>query len=620
MPGRTDRRLRLVALLVTMAIIASALSARLAYWQLGQGDELSRLAAAQLARPIGAEIRRGDITDRRGTLLATTAYRDRLVAYPDLLGRSARERVARRLAEILELPPDEAGRLVSTFERGVPYVVVARRLSERQSSDIRRLIAAGELAAIDLDPQATRFYPNPGGAPKTTLASQLIGFVTEDGLGRYGVEQRQQALLAGAPAEVAALDGSVPVGPIGATVALTIDARLQLRVEKEIYAAWVADRAQRVSAVVMDPHTGAILAWASVPGYDANAYAVTARKSPERFLDPIASQIYEPGSVMKMVTAAAALEGDVIELDGRVVDDRAIFFGGTRVRNADRRGMGAITFADAIAYSRNVATAKVAARLGEDTNDAAAALFDMWTRLGFGRRAGIDLANEAAGIAVSPSSRRWADVDLANRSFGQAVAVTPLQLAVAYSAMVNGGRLVAPHLTGAIDGEPTVPGEAQQVLAPELSEELRRLMVHVLSSVPVLADHTAIPGYVVGGKTGTAQFWDAARGGWATDAFNYTFCGFVGREQPDLVIVVRIHEAEPTVRRRSGAVLPEVQSFDLFRRIAQESITVLDLPPLEADAGVPAPIDGLPARDPDDALGLPGLPPDTDVPEPSSAP
>ena len=586
-------------LLVVMALISSALGARLAYWQLGQADELRRQAAAQLAQPVSAEVRRGDITDRRGTLIATTAYRDRLVAYPDLLGPSARERVARRLSDLLALPADETARLVASFERRAPYVVVARRLTEAQSSNARRLMAEGELPAVELEPVAVRFYPNQGGAPRTTLASQLIGFVTEDGLGRYGIEQQQHSVLAGTAPGIASLatDGVSPL-PTGADIELTVDASLQLRIEKELYAAWVADRALRVSALVMDPYTGAVLAWASVPGYDANAYSVTARRSPERFLDPIASQIYEPGSVMKMVTAAAALEAGVIELDGRVVDDRAIIFGGSRVRNADRKGMGPITFADAIAHSRNVATARVAARLGDDTTSAATALYDMWLRLGFGRRTGIDLAAEAAGIATSPQDRRWADIDLANRSFGQAVAVTPLQLAVAYSAMVNGGRLVEPHVTAAVNGAAVDVPEQQQVISAQLSEQLRRLMAHVLTSVPVLEEHTAIPGYVVGGKTGTAQFWDAASGGWATEAFNYTFCGFVGREEPDLIIVVRIHEAQPTVRTKRGSVLPEVQSFDLFRRVAQEAISVLDLPPLAPDQVPPGPIDALPTPTP----------------------
>jgi cell division protein FtsI/penicillin-binding protein 2 len=594
MLGRTDKRLRLVALLVVMVLVASALTVRLAYWQLSEGAQLRQMAESQVARPVSAELRRGDITDRSGTLLATTAYRDRLVAYPDLIAKDSREPIARQLAALAGLDGTDRAALLDSFERGVPYVTVSRRLTEAQSAEVRRQIADGDLFGVGLEPVAARFYPNPGGAPQTTLASQLLGFVTDDGQGRYGVEQHDQALLAGTPVDTASLDSlSQALGdsaPVGADLQLTIDASLQLRVEKELYATWVADQARRVSAVVMDPKTGAILAWASVPGYDANDYAEVARRSPERFVDPIASQIYEPGSVMKMLTAAAALEKGVITPESIVVDDKQLSFGRSRVRNADRKGMGPITFADAIALSRNVATAKVAMELADNTPDSAAVLYAMWNRLGLGRPAGVDLANEASGIAVNPQKQRWADIDLANRAFGQAVAVTPLQLAVAYSAMANGGLLVQPHVVASVNGAATTVAEPQQVISPALSEQLRALMIHVLTSVPVLHDHTAIPGYVVGGKTGTAQFWDSRHNAWATDAFNYTFCGFVGRETPDLIVVVRIHEAQPTVRRRGGAVLPEVQSFDLFRRIAQESIAVLDLPPLDNGGGEPGPV------------------------------
>jgi len=307
---------------------------------------------------------------------------------------------------------------------------------------------------------------------------------------------------------------------------------------------------------------------------------------------------------MKMLTAAAALEKGVITPQSIVVDDRSLAFGGSRVRNADRKGMGPISFADVLAYSRNVATAKVAMQLADNTPDAAAALYAMWTRFGFGRHTGVDLANEAGGIAVDPAARRWADIDLANRAFGQAVAVTPLQLAVAYSAMANGGLLVQPHVVAASGGDAPAVAEPQRVIDPALSQELRDLMIHVLTAPAVLNAHTRLPGYVVGGKTGTAQFWDSRQNAWATDAFNYTFCGFVGRTMPDLVIVVRIHEAQPTVRRSGGAVLPEVQSFDLFRRIAQESIAVLDLPPL----GAGEPIPGDPYASPAASSPLPGLP------------
>jgi cell division protein FtsI/penicillin-binding protein 2 len=587
MLGRTDRRLRHLALLVVLGLFATALSVRLVYWQVGQADDLRRRAAQQQDRPSLEFAQRGDITDRRGTLLATTAYRDLLAAYPDLLGADQRKPTARRLAELLGFDAQQTATLVETFERGVPYTIVARRLSGEQSRAVRDGLAAGELAALTLEPQPVRFYPNPGGASRTTLASQLLGFVTEDGRGSYGVEQYHQAALSGTSGNTASLDGVALPARAGASIQLTIDASLQLRVEKELYALWVADQAKRVSAVVLDPYTGAVLAWASVPGYDANAYGRTANSSPGLFADPLASAIYEPGSVMKMVTVAAALEAGVVSPETLVEDEGVLDFGAVEIRNADRKGMGQITVREVMAYSRNVATSKIAALLGESTDAAAAALYGMWQRLGLGRPTGVEVSNEAGGLVADPTSTTWRPVDLANRSFGQGVAVTPVQLAAAYAAMVNGGRLVRPYLVAAVDGRTTQPAAPTQVLEPELAETLRDLLVSNVTIVPEVARRTHIDGYVVGGKTGTAQYWDADLGGWARNSYNYTFSGFVGGDRPELVIVVRLHEVTPTVRHRRH-LIPQVESYDAFRRIAQGAIAVLDLAPLGNRPG-PAP-------------------------------
>jgi cell division protein FtsI/penicillin-binding protein 2 len=184
MLGRTDHRLRLIALLVAFAVFATALGARLSYWQLGEGPYLQRLAAAQLSQPTVEQAERGDITDRRGTLLATTAYRDLLAAHPDLIREDRRAEAAQGLAALLELGASETDELVAAFEGGVPYVVVSRRLSEMQSQEVRARLASGELAALTLEPLPVRLYPNEGGSPRTTLASQLLGFVTDNGAGQ----------------------------------------------------------------------------------------------------------------------------------------------------------------------------------------------------------------------------------------------------------------------------------------------------------------------------------------------------------------------------------------------------------------------------------------------------
>ncbi|CAN5629166.1 penicillin-binding protein 2 [soil metagenome] len=585
MLGRTDSRLRLVALLAALVVFAGALGLRLSYWQLSEATRLRELAAAQLVRPEVEEAQRGRITDRRGTMLAGTAYRDLLAAHPDLIRQDMRKVLALRLAGLLELGEDETAQLVGKFEDGVAYTVVARRLTEAQSQEVRAQLDTGDLAGLTLEPRPVRFYPNQGGSPSTTLASQLLGFVTEDGEGQYGIEQYHQAALAGRPGVTAALEGVDP--PVaGADLQLTIDASLQLRLEKELHAAWVANRASQVSAVVMDPTSGAILAWGSVPGYDANSYAAIARSQPDRFVDPLASQVYEPGSVMKMVTAAAALEQGVVTPQTVINDSRVLKFGDIGVRNSDRRGMGPMTFADVLAHSRNVATSKVAAMLGDTTDEAAAILYEMWQRLGIGARTGIELSGESGGLVTDPLDRRWQPIELANRSFGQGVAVTPLQLAVAYSAMVNGGLLVDPHVVDAVNGTPQIAAPPERVLDSGVSRQLQELMVHVVSDADQHSRDTLVPGYLVGGKTGTAQIWDAASGGWLPDVYNHTFGGFIGREEPEVVIIVRIAEAEPTVRKSWGWAL-EMSTNELFKRIAQDTVDVLDMAPATAPADDP---------------------------------
>lgn len=584
MLGRTDSRLRLVALLAVFAIIASLLGLRLAYWQISEGDDLRRTAAEQLLSPEDeARIERGQIVDRRGVVLATSAYRDLLAAYPDLMTSDERASTAVRLAQILGLDDQQAAALRASFSADRQYVVVARRLTEHQSDAVRAGLASGELASLGLEPRPVRFYPSAGGAPDTTLASQLLGFVTEDGQGRYGVEQVAQDVLAADGGAIASTDGTPGLPRQGGSVRLTIDASLQLRLEKELYAAWVADRARRVTGIVLDPYTGAVLAWASVPGYDANDYISAAEHSPGLFADPISGQVYEPGSVMKMFTAATALEEGVVTLDTLVVDDRQLRLGNSVVENFDRKGLGTIAFQDAIAQSRNVATGKVALSLAGSVSEASELLYDMWQRFGIGRTTGIELPAESAGIVADPADLRWQAIDLVNRSFGQAVAVTPIQLATAFAAMVNGGTLPHPHIYGAIDGQAVDVAANQQVVAPELADTLRQLLIHVVDTGANYAEGTQIPGYVVGGKTGTAQIWDNQRGEWLDGIYNRTFVGFVGGERPEAVILVRIHETEPRLPRRQRLVV-QVSSNELFRRVALDAIDVLGIPPRSSPA------------------------------------
>lgn len=596
MLGRTDSRPRLLLLLVGLAVVAASLVVRLAYWQVVRRDDLAAQARSQTSLTLQVPSPRGAIFDRTGTLvLAQTIESYRLAASPDQLGLERRGEVAEALVGILDLDGDAARALTEKMTSERQYVVLARDLDEAVAERIRHASAAGTVSGVTLDAEPLRVYPQAGGGPDSTLAAQLLGFVNREGVGQYGVEQYYQIVLAGTPRTISArrdtnadpipdtarvLDPGVP----GVDLQLTIDAGLQQLVEQESLAAWVADHAVSVSAVVMDPYTGEIYAYATYPSYDANDYRSIAADDPSRFIDPIISEVYEPGSVFKMLTAVAGLEQRVVTPTTKINDTGTLRLdrGRTKVDDADRKAKGWMEFRDIIAYSRNVGAAKVALSLGKTTRQAAVRLHDTWTRLGIGQRTGVDLAGELPGLVRDPTISAWREIDVANGSFGQGVAVTPLQLAVAYSAMVNGGTLVTPHVVKAIGPDELTPvPRATGVIDPALSPTLVGLLDHVVNEVDFYRDRTLVPGYAVGGKTGTAQIWDPkARGGkgdWKRNLFNYTFVGYIGRQRPQLIVAVRIHEARPTVVKVGQLQMP-VMSFELFRRIATDAITTLDLP------------------------------------------
>lgn len=592
MLGRTDSRRRLLFLLVTFAVGGASLLTRLAYWQVGQHERLAHEAFLQTTMREEAPSRRGNIYDRSGTVvLATTVDRERLAAIPADLAPKRRREVAAQLVAILGLTGDDARILTERMTSDKKYVVLAHGLDTATAERVRTAAIAKDVEAVLLESEPVRVYPHEGGGPDSTLAAQLLGFVNRDGIGQYGVEQYYQSDLGGKPkiihaqrdAGARAVPDTIVVedpGVAGQDLRLTIDAGLQLALEQEVLAAWAADSAQSVSAVVLDPYTGEVLAESTYPSYDANQYQAIASKDPSRFIDPVVSSGYEPGSVFKMLTVIAGLETNTVTMKSRIMDVGTLKLdhGTSQISDADRRGKGWMSLEDAIAFSRNVVAAKVALGLGKSLAQSSSILHQTWTRFGFGQPTGIDLAGETGGIVHDPAINAWAQIDLANGAFGQGVAVTPIQLAAAYAAMVNGGTMIVPRVVKAV-GSHEIPATVRgSVIDPTMSPALIKLMNHVVSSVPTYRGRTLIKGYDVGGKTGTAQIWDtAARGGkgdWKRNLFNYTFVGYIGRQKgiPDLVIAVKINEGKPTIARVGQLEMP-VMSFELFRRIAQDAIT-----------------------------------------------
>ncbi|MBJ7482493.1 MAG: penicillin-binding protein 2 [Chloroflexi bacterium] len=595
---RTDSRLRANIVTFVLILIAAVCVARLGYWQVVARDRLLDAGAAQLRTTVTNEPIRGTITDRTGAVvLATTVLRHRLLSQGAALSAADRASTADALVTALALSPSNATKVRAVLESGRKWAVLLPALDDAQTDIVRGEIAADRVRGVTLEEVRVRLYPQPGGGVGTTLASHILGFVNSDGGGQYGLEEYYNEQLAGAASvstTVRGTDGQlettqVTTGRTPSNLQLCIDATLQTLVEQEVATAGIADDAESVSAIVMDPYTGAIISSASWPSYDANNFGVTAARDPGRFINPATTSVYEPGSVMKAITSVAALESGLYTPTTKIQDEALLTLdnGATKVRNSDLKSKGSMTLTAALAWSRNIIFSKVGLSLGSNAREAAARLYATWLRFGFGGKTGIDVVGESQGLVNDPADRRWREIDVANASFGQGVGTTLIQLAVAYSALVNGGVLVRPRLVESVDGVTipiTVRGTAT---SPEVSAQMVRMTSQVTSSVPFYAKLTRMDGYAYGGKTGTAQIWlkdaDGGKGAWDFEHYNFTFVGWVGKTAPEYVIAISIRRGTP-VTQRQGAIVNRIESFELFRRVAQDLISVYNISPAVAAA------------------------------------
>ncbi len=506
MLARTDSRARALVLLLVVGLVATAIGARLVWWQVAQHDWLTGMALHQLAQHEQLPAERGEITDVNGALLASSVELRSVFATPPTIADPAA--AARQLAPILGIDREELRARLASDD---PWVWLRRRL-EPEAADA---VAALGIRGIGMLPETKRVYPVDGVAAETTMAAQVIGFVDADGVGRYGIEAGEEALLGGVPGMVSAQEdvigrriaesGSLVQEPIdGADLQLTIDAAIQNLLERRLWASFNRNHAVGATGVIMDAETGAILAMASYPSYDANRFATT---DGELFSNPAIARQYEPGSVMKAFTVAAALDSDAITLTDTFTDDNNLLIGRVRIQNADRYdhpyGHGDITAGDVLKLSNNVGAAKIGLELGGEE------LYEAFLRFGFGAPTGIELAGEASGRVWDPAgSNASGDLTTAQNAFGQGLSLTAVQLVAGYATFANGGLLVRPHVVAGWTDADGVHHDAEQPPAERvIREETADTMLELLTAAidEGIAQGAQIPGYTVAGKTGTAQ-------------------------------------------------------------------------------------------------------------------
>jgi len=595
MLARTDSRARALILLVVASLVAGGIGLRLAWWQVVERDRLAAMALEQLDQTEEIPAARGDITDATGELLATTVELQSIFATPPSVEDA--DGTAALLAPLLGL---DVNQLHATLASKDPWVWLKRRVDLQTSDRIRDL----HLPGIGMLPESKRVYPVEGIAPHTTLAAQILGFVNVDGVGQYGIEASDNQLLAGLAGTVtaqkdvagrqiadSAFELKAPVN--GSDVKLTIDAGLQHLLESAMWETYKRNYAKGVTGVVMDVRTGALLALATFPSYDANQYSTL---DPSLFTNPAVSRQYEPGSVMKAFTISAALDAGAITTHDKFRDNNDLELAGVRIQNADRYtypyGHGRITAGDVLKLSNNVGAAKIGLTLGRQR------LYEALRRFGFGEKTGIDIAGESPGVVWNPDGPHGSgDLTAAQNAFGQGLSVTAMQLVAGYAAIGNGGLLVTPHV---VEGWTTPDGtyHAAEPPAPEriMREETANTVLRLLTDAVDygIAQPASIPGYSVAGKTGTAQiagpitqrvrigtdrkgkpmYRKETHFGYISNWIDSSFISLMPASNPRIATLILIHR--PAVW---GLYQMAERPDDLFRGLAPKILSYLAIPP-----------------------------------------
>lgn len=457
--------------------------------------------------------------------------------------------VARTVASVIGGEPEEYEKDMQADGRR--YVVLAKKVSKQKKDKLLSYKYPG----LGAQEQSYRTYP------QGAMAAQLLGFVNEEGQGKYGVEQALNEHLAGMPGELkaitdvqgvplAASGGNVESQPQpGEDVTLTIDIGIQKHVEQLLEKGVKADKAVSGSAVVMDPRTGAVKAMANYPSYDPAKYYKV--ENGNLFNNDAVSHPIEIGSIMKSLTMAAALNQGVVKPTTTYYDPSFYIVDKFRISNIEEDGgPGQRTMAQLLDLSLNTGAVWQLMQMGGgQLNERARNVwYDyMANRYMFGKPTGIEQGYEASGLVPEPKDNGAAiDLTYANTSFGQAMTATTIQVAAAMSAILNGGTYYRPHLLAMTTSsdDKTVTPKSEVVAKAIVSQETSKAMVPLLQYV--VDNHNIRPAfdqsrYVVGGKTGTAQIAKPA-GGYYEDDFNGTYLGFVGGEQPDYVIAVFVHK------------------------------------------------------------------------------
>lgn len=569
---------RIVVVFFAFFAVYIGLIGRLAFIQIINSTEYQQKAVEQWTRDIPIQSKRGVIFDRNSKKLAISATAYEIYVRPAMV--KDKEAVANALSEILGLD-----------KKVLEEKIVAKKdtvlIKKKVDADKVKLLREKELAGIIFNDDSMRFYP------QSNFASYVLGFTNTDNQGQDGVELTYEKYLNGFPGRnIMMTDAHGQMLPgsdtkyyepqDGLSLVLTVDEVIQHFAEKAVENALIENQAKRVTAIVMDPKNGDILAMTSKPDFDNN----DPRKIPEDLAgkwetmsqkeqydalfkiwrNPAVSDAYEPGSTFKVITSSAGLEENLVKPDEHFYDPGYIMVAGKRIKCwRSNNPHGNQSFAEAVKNSCNPVFVEVGQRLGKEK------LYKYIKAFGFGSPTGVNLPGESGGIVRNVSG--IGPVELANISFGQGISVTPIQLITAFSAVANDGFLMEPRIAKkVIDNEGRTIHEFQpRTVRQVISKETAATMRQILEFAVAPSAGSYIPGYKVAGKTGTAQ--KAEGGVYVSGKFVSSFAGFAPANDPKIAVLVVIDE--PGGAQYFGGVI----AAPVAKSIIYDTLRYLDVKP-----------------------------------------
>lgn len=553
-----NRRIRLLGAVLALAL-AGAL-ARAGWIQVVRAGSLAKLADAQQTQTVPITAPRGSILDRNNVELAANEDTISIYADPKLVRSPGME--AERAAGVLGLDDREATELLKSLaDRSKRFVYVARQAPLAKAKKLEKM----KLAGFGFTAEPKRIYP------QGVLAAQTIGFAGVDNRGLTGLELEYDKSLTGRDGKQTVVKD--PAGSVidvqsttyekpGADLALTIDNAIQLYVQHELAVTRKKWQARSASAIVLDSHSGEVLAMATAPAYNANS---TSETSQQLQRNRAVTDTYEPGSTFKLVTVAGALSEGLVSPQTSFTLPYSIKVADKTIHDSHPRGTKRMTVSEILSQSSNVGAATISTTLlGEER-------LDRWIkRFGFGKTTGIDFPGESPGNVLPLDE--WYGSAAGTIPIGQGIAVTPIQLAAAYAAVFNNGVWVQPHLVAQIGGKAAPAPKRRRVVRSSVASQLMDMLRNVVEDEGGTGTEAEIPNYTVAGKTGTAAKPDPRSGSYSTYKYVASFVGAVPATNPRLVILVTVDEPR-------GSYWGGVVAAPAFRQIALDCLRYLEVPP-----------------------------------------